>query len=133
MHILASYAAVIIRKGPDVDQKKAGHIGRHKRAVYLAPIFVLLDVICELSMPLFMSKIVDVGILRSLDAIRALEGDVVLLSHDADFIPASAVVELDIEPERRAISFRGIEAYGSAEELDEMFADRKPEPASLRR
>lgn len=62
MHILASYAAAIIRKEPDVDQKKAGHIGRHKRAVYLAPIFVLLDVICEPSMPLFMSKIVDVGI-----------------------------------------------------------------------
>lgn len=33
-------------------------------------------------------KIVDVGILRSLDAIRSLDGDVVLLSHDADFIPA---------------------------------------------
>jgi ATP-binding cassette subfamily B protein len=40
----------------------AGHVGRYKRVLYLVPIFVLLDVIGELSMPLLMSRIVDVGI-----------------------------------------------------------------------
>jgi hypothetical protein len=30
--------------------------------MYLVPIFVLLDVLCELSMPLLMARIVDVGI-----------------------------------------------------------------------
>ena len=43
-------------------RKLAGHMGQYKRAMYLVPIFVLLDVLCELSMPLLMSKIVDVGI-----------------------------------------------------------------------
>jgi ATP-binding cassette subfamily B multidrug efflux pump len=40
----------------------AGYVGRYRRAIYLVPIFVLLDVIGELSMPLLMSKIVDIGI-----------------------------------------------------------------------
>jgi ATP-binding cassette subfamily B multidrug efflux pump len=40
----------------------AGYVGRYKRVIYLVPIFVLLDVIAELSMPLLMSRIVDVGI-----------------------------------------------------------------------
>jgi len=40
----------------------AGHVGRYRREVSLVPIFVLLDVTAELSMPLLMAKIVDVGI-----------------------------------------------------------------------
>jgi ATP-binding cassette subfamily B multidrug efflux pump len=43
-------------------RKLAGYVGRYKRAMFLVPIFVLLDVICELSMPLLMARIVDVGI-----------------------------------------------------------------------
>jgi hypothetical protein len=37
-------------------------VGRYRREITLVPIFVFLDVICELSMPLLMSRIVDVGI-----------------------------------------------------------------------
>lgn len=40
----------------------AGYVGRYRREISLVPIFVLLDVTAELSMPLLMSKIVDVGI-----------------------------------------------------------------------
>lgn len=35
---------------------------RYRRYIYLVPLFVLLEVACELSMPLLMAKIVDVGI-----------------------------------------------------------------------
>lgn len=40
----------------------AKYIGQYKKYVLIAPIFVLLDVIAELSMPILMSKIVDNGI-----------------------------------------------------------------------
>jgi ATP-binding cassette subfamily B protein len=43
-------------------KKLAGYVGRYRRAVYLVPLFVLLDVLAELSMPLLMSRIVDLGI-----------------------------------------------------------------------
>jgi ATP-binding cassette subfamily B multidrug efflux pump len=43
-------------------RKLAGYLGRHRRVIYLEPIAVLIDVIFELSMPLLMSRIVDVGI-----------------------------------------------------------------------
>ena len=43
-------------------KKLARYIGQYKRTVLLVPIFVLLDVLCELSMPLLMSRIIDVGI-----------------------------------------------------------------------
>jgi ATP-binding cassette subfamily B multidrug efflux pump len=43
-------------------RKLAGHVGRYRRVIYLVPVFVLLDVIGGLSMPLLMSRIVDVGI-----------------------------------------------------------------------
>jgi ATP-binding cassette subfamily B multidrug efflux pump len=43
-------------------KKLAQYIGRYKRVLYLVPVFVILDVLGELSMPLLMSKIVDVGI-----------------------------------------------------------------------
>lgn len=43
-------------------KKLIGYIGQYKRTVLLVPIFVLLDVLCELSMPLLMSRIIDVGI-----------------------------------------------------------------------
>jgi len=43
-------------------KKLAGYLGRYKRACLLVPVIVLLEVGCELSMPLLMSRIVDVGI-----------------------------------------------------------------------
>jgi ATP-binding cassette subfamily B multidrug efflux pump len=43
-------------------RKLAGYTGRYKRVIALVPLFVLLDVACELSMPLLMSRIIDVGI-----------------------------------------------------------------------
>ena len=43
-------------------KKLAGYVGRYKRIIAWVPLFVLLDALAELSMPLLMSKIVDVGI-----------------------------------------------------------------------
>jgi ATP-binding cassette, subfamily B, multidrug efflux pump len=43
-------------------KKLAGYVRQYKRYMLLVPIFVLLDVLCELSMPLLMARIVDVGI-----------------------------------------------------------------------
>ncbi len=40
----------------------AGYVGRYKRIIYLEPIIVLIDVSFELSIPLLMARIVDVGI-----------------------------------------------------------------------
>ena len=40
----------------------AKYIGQYKKYILIAPLFVLLDVIAELSMPILMSKIVDNGI-----------------------------------------------------------------------
>jgi ATP-binding cassette subfamily B multidrug efflux pump len=40
----------------------AGYVGRYKRVISLQPFVVLLDVLFELSMPLLMARIVDVGI-----------------------------------------------------------------------
>lgn len=37
-------------------------LGRYRKYVYLTPVFMLLDVMAELSMPLLMSRIIDVGI-----------------------------------------------------------------------
>jgi len=44
--------------------KLAAYVGQYRRDVLLVPIFVLIDVACELSMPLLMSRIVDIGIVN---------------------------------------------------------------------
>lgn len=43
-------------------KKLATYIGQYKKYVYIVPFVVLIDVLSELSMPLLMSKIVDIGI-----------------------------------------------------------------------
>jgi len=43
-------------------KKLAVYIGQYKKFVFTVPFIVLVDVLCELSMPLLMSKIVDTGI-----------------------------------------------------------------------
>ncbi|NMB53939.1 MAG: ABC transporter ATP-binding protein [Leptolinea sp.] len=43
-------------------KKLANYIGQYKKYVLIVPLIVLIDVLCELSMPLLMSKIVDIGI-----------------------------------------------------------------------
>ncbi len=43
-------------------KKLSIYIREYKKYVMIVPLFVFLDVICELSMPLLMSKIIDVGI-----------------------------------------------------------------------
>ena len=43
-------------------RKLAGHVGRYKRIIYLEPLVVLIDIIFELTIPLLMARIVDVGI-----------------------------------------------------------------------
>lgn len=45
-------------------RKLAVYTGGYGRAIALVPVFVLLEVLCELSMPLLMSQIVDVGIVQ---------------------------------------------------------------------
>ncbi len=46
-------------------QKLARYTGPYRRTIALVPLFVLLEVLCELSMPLLMSRIIDVGIAQS--------------------------------------------------------------------
>ena len=43
-------------------KRLAPYVGRYKMYVFLTPVFILIDVLAELSMPLLMSRIVDVGI-----------------------------------------------------------------------
>lgn len=43
-------------------KKLARFLGEYKRILILIPFLVLLDVLCELSMPLFMAKVIDIGI-----------------------------------------------------------------------
>jgi ATP-binding cassette, subfamily B, multidrug efflux pump len=43
-------------------KKLSVYIGQYKKYVLIVPFIVLVDVLCELSMPLLMSKIVDIGI-----------------------------------------------------------------------
>ncbi len=43
-------------------KKLATYVGQYKKYVFIVPFVVLVDVLCELSMPLLMSKIVDIGI-----------------------------------------------------------------------
>jgi ATP-binding cassette subfamily B protein len=43
-------------------KKLSVYIGKYKKYVLAVPFFVFLDVICELSMPLLMARIVDEGI-----------------------------------------------------------------------
>jgi len=47
-----------------VIKKLAPFIGQYRKYVILTPIFILLDVLAELSMPLLMSRIVDIGIVN---------------------------------------------------------------------
>ena len=42
--------------------KLAPFLGHYKRALWFVPLFALLEVLCELAMPLLMSRIIDVGI-----------------------------------------------------------------------
>ena len=45
-------------------KKLARHLGQYKRYVFLTPVFILLDVVAELMMPLLMSRIIDVGVVN---------------------------------------------------------------------
>jgi ATP-binding cassette, subfamily B, multidrug efflux pump len=45
-----------------VIKKLAAYIGTYKKYAAIVPIFVFLDVLCELSMPMLMAKVIDVGI-----------------------------------------------------------------------
>jgi ATP-binding cassette subfamily B protein len=43
-------------------KKFSAYIGQYKKNILMVPVFVFLDVLCELSMPLLMARIVDKGI-----------------------------------------------------------------------
>ena len=43
-------------------KKLSIYLGQYKKLIYIIPILVLLDVVCELSMPLLMARIIDIGI-----------------------------------------------------------------------
>ena len=38
------------------------YIGKYKKLLFLIPLIVLLEVLCELSMPILMAKVIDDGI-----------------------------------------------------------------------
>ena len=43
-------------------RKLWAHLGKYKRLLLLSPLFVMIDVVCELTMPMLMGRIVDKGI-----------------------------------------------------------------------
>ena len=43
-------------------KKLAVYLGEYKKTTYAIPLLVLLDVLCELSMPLLMARVIDIGI-----------------------------------------------------------------------
>ncbi|MDK2980697.1 MAG: ATP-binding cassette, subfamily multidrug efflux pump [Chloroflexota bacterium] len=43
-------------------KKFSAYIGQYKKYILMVPVFVFLDVLCELSMPLLMARIVDQGV-----------------------------------------------------------------------
>ena len=45
-------------------KKLSIYLGQYKKYAYLVPILVFFEVLCELSMPLLMAKIIDIGILN---------------------------------------------------------------------
>jgi ATP-binding cassette subfamily B multidrug efflux pump len=45
-----------------VIRKLWAHLGKYKRLLLLSPLFVMVDVVCELTMPMLMGRIVDKGI-----------------------------------------------------------------------
>ena len=49
----------------------AAYLGQYKRYALLAPLFVVLEVACELVLPRVMAKIVDVGVARGDEIGRA--------------------------------------------------------------
>ncbi len=62
-------------------RRLAAYVGGYRRDILVVPIFVLIDVACELSMPLLMSRIVDVGIVnRDIRYIATIGGAMVLLA-----------------------------------------------------
>jgi ATP-binding cassette subfamily B protein len=62
-------------------RKLSAYIGQYKKYVLLVPIFVVLDVLAELSMPILMARIVDVGIAsQDIGYIAKIGGIMVLLA-----------------------------------------------------
>lgn len=43
-------------------KKLAKFLGEYRKILYLIPVLVFLDVLCELSMPMLMAKVIDVGV-----------------------------------------------------------------------
>lgn len=43
-------------------KKLSGFLGEYRKILILIPVLVLLDVLCELSMPLLMARVIDIGI-----------------------------------------------------------------------
>ena len=46
-------------------KKLSAYVGEYKRWMILAPMLVILEVMCEIAMPRLMASIVDVGIANS--------------------------------------------------------------------
>lgn len=62
-------------------KKLSGYLGQYKKYLLLIPLLVLLDVICELSMPLLMARIIDIGISnRDIGYIAQVGGLMILLA-----------------------------------------------------
>jgi len=66
--------------------KKLGiYVGHYRKYVFIIPLVVLIDVLCELSMPLLMSRIVDIGI---------PEGDIAFITRTGFIMVGLALVAI---------------------------------------
>jgi ATP-binding cassette, subfamily B, multidrug efflux pump len=62
-------------------KKLAGYLGQYKKFLIVVPFLVLLDVLCELSMPLLMARIIDIGIpQKNVGYIAEIGGFMILLA-----------------------------------------------------
>ncbi len=59
--------------------KLSGYLGQYKKYLIVIPFLVLLDVLCELSMPLLMARIIDIGIAQKDVMYIAQIGSVMIL------------------------------------------------------
>ena len=98
-------------------KKFAAYIGKYKKYLMIVPALVFLDVLSELSMPILMSKIVDVGIpAKNISYIAGIGGIMVLLAALAIgfgtlFMKYSSVVALGFGANLREAMFKKVQSF----------------------
>ena len=98
-------------------KKFAVFIGQYKKQLMLVPILVLIDVLAELSMPILMAKIVDVGIptndIRYIAAVGALMVflSMVAIGMGTLFMKYSSIVSLGFGANLRDALFEKVQTF----------------------